>query len=572
MFLILFLFFSLAQAEAARRRAERNSSGDDDNEEGEEEEEDGGPAAVGAGSAMGPLPPALSELLATVGRTAESSSSAAAAAAGATATGAAADAAGPIPISSHRPFLDSDDEEDAPLFAAALAHGPPAARAAAAAGDRRAVTQLDVGWLVAYVTETRRRQRELARAQAPGGSAEWLWEAQGSADGVADAADGKASKDNNDDDDDDEEEAVGSGRCNGGSAPGPPRGSDLYAVYKDAADTVVIDIRRINWQFVSVVYLRGQKSALECCIHWTGDADVRLNKADWSADETRRLTALVAEYGGRNWVRIASELGTHRAPHACLAQWQRKCNPALVTSQVFTKAHDMRLAHLVAVHGDASWPLVSAEMNSGHLPGQLVTRWRKTLDPTLKHGRWTVEEDLRLLLAVKAYARPDPSDAQAPPLVPWNQVQLHVPGRTDLKCRERYARVLSKEVRRCVTSLFLCAAHFVWFYPHPRSLSFYSGGYVLSAARVRCRPALHAPRGRRYHRDCSRSRAGAVACRRRAAPAPRTEAPARALDGYCAQGGPFIPQSVANITAHSCQTCLAYPHATVRLYYLHLSV
>jgi hypothetical protein len=62
---------------------------------------------------------------------------------------------------------------------------------------------------------------------------------------------------------------------------------------------------------------------------------------------------------------------------------------------------------------------------------QCLHRWTKTINPTIRAGRWLPHEDMRLKLAVLAHGAKN-----------WFRVQRHVPGRTDVKCRERWVNVL----------------------------------------------------------------------------------------------------------------------------------
>lgn len=418
----------------------------------------------------------------------------------------AAAAAARSPFDSKRPFFDSDDEEDGPLFAAALARSPLPLRQAVHSGNRAAAAAIDVAWLTVTANEAKRRQRVAAASTggaptAGAGGAAGAASAEGGWDGDdsdSDAFNSNNAADTNNSDGDDENgndsdneyddvndygdidgdgADAGISRRSGGArssnskssvrrgaararptaaaaaasaVPGVRsaalRGAALFNLYRGATESVSIDIRRVNWDFIAQHYLRGSKTALQCRIHWAAHADVRLRTGEWSTHETQQLRAIADKHGARDWARIAAELGTGRAPHACLRQYQRRCNPALVNTGGFSAAEDQELAHLVAAHGDAQWALVAAESSGRRGVSQLQNRWRKAVDPTLRHGRWTVEEDIRLLLAVKAYARPNPADPRGPPAVPWAEVQMHVPGRTDGKCRERYL-MLSRDVR-----------------------------------------------------------------------------------------------------------------------------
>lgn len=70
---------------------------------------------------------------------------------------------------------------------------------------------------------------------------------------------------------------------------------------------------------------------------------------------------------------------------------------------------------------------------------ECLHRWSKTLNPNIKRGRWTLEEDNRLRLACHAYQNHN-----------WIKIQQHIPGRTDVQCRERWCNIINP------VSYFIC--------------------------------------------------------------------------------------------------------------------
>jgi hypothetical protein len=72
-------------------------------------------------------------------------------------------------------------------------------------------------------------------------------------------------------------------------------------------------------------------------------------------------------------------------------------------------------------------------------PPQCQARWCKTLDPSLRRGAWTEEEDNQLRKAVAGYG------------TSWVQVALAVPGRTNDQCRERWTEYLNVGPQQCWT-------------------------------------------------------------------------------------------------------------------------
>ncbi|XP_029283947.1 snRNA-activating protein complex subunit 4 [Cottoperca gobio] len=73
----------------------------------------------------------------------------------------------------------------------------------------------------------------------------------------------------------------------------------------------------------------------------------------------------------------------------------------------------------------------------GRDPAQLIYRWNQVLDPSLKKGFWTGEEDELLLQAVSRHGEKD-----------WWKIRLEVPGRTDSGCRDRYYDCLKAETKK----------------------------------------------------------------------------------------------------------------------------
>ena len=72
----------------------------------------------------------------------------------------------------------------------------------------------------------------------------------------------------------------------------------------------------------------------------------------------------------------------------------------------------------------------------GRTGQQCLHRWQKSINPAIRRARWTPPEDDRLRDAVRLYGHN------------WANVQYHVPGRTDVQCRERWMNILNPELHR----------------------------------------------------------------------------------------------------------------------------
>lgn len=112
-------------------------------------------------------------------------------------------------------------------------------------------------------------------------------------------------------------------------------------------------------------------------------------------------------------------------------------SPTSATRRVWTSSEDRVLKSLVARHGTARgahWRVVAQSL-PGRTSKDCRKRWYHSLDPSLRKGRWTEEEDLALL---DAYARLGPA---------WHDIALLIPGRKDDQCAKRYTAILDPSVK-----------------------------------------------------------------------------------------------------------------------------
>jgi len=112
----------------------------------------------------------------------------------------------------------------------------------------------------------------------------------------------------------------------------------------------------------------------------------------------------------------------------------------------WTKEEDDLLRRSVEIHGEKQWKKI-ADLVPGRNHTQCLQRWSKVLTPGLKKGQWSVEED-RLLLNL-ATAQLKACEAKGKPRkVQWGVVKNGIPGRTAKQCRERWVNNLNPEIRR----------------------------------------------------------------------------------------------------------------------------
>lgn len=175
-----------------------------------------------------------------------------------------------------------------------------------------------------------------------------------------------------------------------------------------------------------------QRSPRECEIRWLGDRHPDFNHSTWTQSEIDRVKELVADAteGQVDWVQIAAELGTGRTPVDCMR------HAILRRSHSWNFEADNRLSQAVRIYGTDNWSVVARYVSEDATPSQCQNRWSRTLDPDLKRGPWTEDEDNALRRAVDILGNA------------WSEVAMFVPCRSNEQCRERYQDYLNPTVTR----------------------------------------------------------------------------------------------------------------------------
>ncbi|NWV84931.1 SNPC4 protein, partial [Dasyornis broadbenti] len=192
-----------------------------------------------------------------------------------------------------------------------------------------------------------------------------------------------------------------------------------------------------DWDKISNIYFDGQRNSEELRKFWQNWEHPSINKKEWTEEEIERLKQIAAKHNYLDWQTIAQELGTNRTPFQCLQKYQIY-NKDLKRKE-WTKDEDQMLLELVQemrVGSHIPYKKIAYYME-GRDSAQLIYRWTKSVDPSLKKGPWTPEEDAMLMAAVKKYGEKD-----------WYKIRTEVPGRSDAQCRDRYLKALHWDVKK----------------------------------------------------------------------------------------------------------------------------
>lgn len=188
------------------------------------------------------------------------------------------------------------------------------------------------------------------------------------------------------------------------------------------------------------------RSGFACMLRWELHDKPGLRLCAWTKDEDKALRALASGEVDpeivNHWDVIAKRMPfSGRPPVHCLIRYQTKlCATNLNT--VFTREEDEHILQAVSVFGER-WNII-ADLMDGRVPEQLRHRWQQSLSPEVKHGKFSMIEDRRMLLALYAY-----HDKQTPfrkETAQWTDVCHHVPGRLQPALRDRFLNSLNSEI------------------------------------------------------------------------------------------------------------------------------
>jgi hypothetical protein len=156
-------------------------------------------------------------------------------------------------------------------------------------------------------------------------------------------------------------------------------------------------------------------------------------RRNWNEEEDTKLTEAVKRHGTA-WVAVAA-LVPGRTNIQCRQRWTQTLDPDMrKIAGRWTKEEDTKLIEAVKRHGTA-WVVVAA-LVPDRTNDQCRSRWTETLDPDIgkSAGKWTKEEDTKLAEAVKIHGKS------------WLAVAALVPGRTNIQCRSRWIQAVGRGI------------------------------------------------------------------------------------------------------------------------------
>jgi hypothetical protein len=149
----------------------------------------------------------------------------------------------------------------------------------------------------------------------------------------------------------------------------------------------------------------------------------------WTAEEDELLKKYVPLYGEKQWRKI-SEHVPGRTSIQCLHRWTKILKPGLVKGP-WTSEEDQKLIAWVKTEGPTKWAQAAAFIR-GRSGKQCRERWFNNLNPGVKKGNWSDEEDALIFELYKKHGSS------------WSKIAKLIPGRTENAIKNRFYSTLRK--------------------------------------------------------------------------------------------------------------------------------
>jgi hypothetical protein len=123
-------------------------------------------------------------------------------------------------------------------------------------------------------------------------------------------------------------------------------------------------------------------------------------RGKWTDEEDEVLKQVIDKFGPKNWKKIALHV-PHRTSSQCQHRWTKILQPGLKKGS-WSVEEDELLRRWVEDYGASRWS-EAAKRIKGRSGKQIRERWFNTLNPKLKKGKWSSQEEQILIKLVKKF-------------------------------------------------------------------------------------------------------------------------------------------------------------------------
>lgn len=206
-----------------------------------------------------------------------------------------------------------------------------------------------------------------------------------------------------------------------------------------------------NWTVIARL-LKGRQPK-QCRQRYFNKVDPALSSKGWTDEEDKKIVAAQSRLGNR-FAEIARYLNgrseslvSHRWHFVLSRRAQDMLNEMTADDLAFvqdipeepkkerrqrsiwTQDEDQKLLNLVAELGQGNWPNIAYHL-PGRQPKQCRDRFVNKIDPNLRKGGWTAEEDKMIVAAHMRLGNR------------WHEMAKAIPGRSELQIKDRWYAVV----------------------------------------------------------------------------------------------------------------------------------
>jgi len=153
------------------------------------------------------------------------------------------------------------------------------------------------------------------------------------------------------------------------------------------------------------------------------------NQKKWTLEEDELLIALAEKYNEKHWKEISKRFD-NKNPLQCFSRYKR-IRPGIIKGS-WKKEEDEAIKELVLQHGK-SWSKISKLLGTRN-GKQIRDRFINVLDSTMRKGKFTEEEDDKLIELFKQYGPK------------WATIAKYYPNRTADMIKNRFHSSIKKKV------------------------------------------------------------------------------------------------------------------------------
>jgi hypothetical protein len=153
------------------------------------------------------------------------------------------------------------------------------------------------------------------------------------------------------------------------------------------------------------------------------------NQKKWTKDEDEMLIALAEKYSEKNWKEISKRF-LKKNSLQCFSRYKR-IRPGIIKGS-WKKDEDLRIIELVNKYGKA-WSKISKILATRN-GKQIRDRYINVLDPEIKKGKFTEDEDNALIQLFKQHGSK------------WATIAKYYPNRTADMIKNRFHSSIKKKI------------------------------------------------------------------------------------------------------------------------------